>query len=383
MLYKIKNILLLAVLFLTAAVSHAQLTLERDTVSFQKDKLGNTFMHIKIPSRPLHYFVYKFKMSKQNKLTAVFANEHIPDLKRNAIDNVAKRESKSGNEVIAAINGDFFSYKNGEVEGFQIIDKEVVYAHSGKTKYGINIDKRNRISLDSVYFEGSILAENKSYSINAVNSLKYKDSTHYNLVFNHYANFNDFKPEKHKLVLIEKTGKKYRFKSILTAVPEKINEDQYLLALNPEKAEAIINYLKKSKFKVELALKDKQTHKSLDVLYHISGGVPLVIDGKEALSSDETGSYRGKIHPRTALGVNTKTQTAMLLVVDGRSDISNGVNYEEMAQLFIENNCTDALNLDGGGSSALWLHGEIKNQPSDKEGPRPCLNYLLLSRVKK
>ena len=54
-----------------------------------------------------------------------------------------------------------------------------------------------------------------------------------------------------------------------------------------------------------------------------------------------------------------------------------------MAQLFIENNCTDALNLDGGGSSALWLHGEIKNQPSDKEGPRPCLNYLLLSRVEK
>ncbi|WP_082893404.1 phosphodiester glycosidase family protein [Rufibacter ruber] len=40
--------------------------------------------------------------------------------------------------------------------------------------------------------------------------------------------------------------------------------------------------------------------------------------------------------------------------------------------------CKEALNLDGGGSSALYVKGKDTIKPSDKEGQRPVPAVLVL-----
>lgn len=70
-------------------------------------------------------------------------------------------------------------------------------------------------------------------------------------------------------------------------------------------------------------------------------------------------------HPRTAIGLSKRRRELLLLVADGRRAGTPGVTLPELAALMIEVGACTALNLDGGGSSTLWLRDRIVNQPSD------------------
>jgi exopolysaccharide biosynthesis protein len=91
-------------------------------------------------------------------------------------------------------------------------------------------------------------------------------------------------------------------------------------------------------------------------------------------------------HPRTAVGITGDNQL-LLVTVDGRSFQSYGMTIPELAQFFSELGATHALNLDGGGSTAMWIHGAagVVNYPSDNlefdhDGERPVSNALLIIR---
>jgi exopolysaccharide biosynthesis protein len=66
------------------------------------------------------------------------------------------------------------------------------------------------------------------------------------------------------------------------------------------------------------------------------------------------------------------------MVVDGRQKgLSMGMSYEESAHFMKTIGCTDAINLDGGGSSTFWLNGKVVNSPSDKH-ERSVANSLVI-----
>jgi hypothetical protein len=97
----------------------------------------------------------------------------------------------------------------------------------------------------------------------------------------------------------------------------------------------------------------------------IGGEVVLAFDGKVAagLNDVETG-------PRTAMGFSADGKSMYLLAVDGRQAHSRGLTRHEMAGLMVEVGASQALGLDGGGSTELvartpgWAPGVI-NSPSD------------------
>lgn len=86
-------------------------------------------------------------------------------------------------------------------------------------------------------------------------------------------------------------------------------------------------------------------------------------------------------HPRTGAGVTRDGRTLLLLVVDGRQPgWSIGVTLPDLAAMLIEAGAWNAVNLDGGGSSAMWLReppaeGRVLNRPSDGR-VRPAANHL-------
>jgi len=82
-------------------------------------------------------------------------------------------------------------------------------------------------------------------------------------------------------------------------------------------------------------------------------------------------------HPRTAVGLSADRRRLLLLVADGRRVEVAGPTLPELAALMVEVGACTALNLDGGGSSALWLRDRIVNQPSDLV-ERPVANHLAV-----
>jgi exopolysaccharide biosynthesis protein len=70
-------------------------------------------------------------------------------------------------------------------------------------------------------------------------------------------------------------------------------------------------------------------------------------------------------HPRTALGLSGDRRRLLLLVAEGRREPVPGPTLRELAELMAELGSCTAVNLDGGGSSALWVGDRIVSRPSD------------------
>ncbi len=92
----------------------------------------------------------------------------------------------------------------------------------------------------------------------------------------------------------------------------------------------------------------------------------IVLDGK--ISAGTSQAWRD-VHPRTLAGV-TPDGKLILCVVDGRQGPNNnGVDLFDAARIMLEFGASKAIDLDGGGSSAMWLQGRIVNSPIDNGLP--------------
>jgi exopolysaccharide biosynthesis protein len=97
---------------------------------------------------------------------------------------------------------------------------------------------------------------------------------------------------------------------------------------------------------------------------------PLLINSRIVPSATDSA-----LHPRTALGFDDSGTWLLFAVVDGRQPgFSEGVTLYELAEMFQSMGCSQAVNLDGGGSSILLAQDpdgvRTINRPSGKT-PRP------------
>jgi MYXO-CTERM domain-containing protein len=114
------------------------------------------------------------------------------------------------------------------------------------------------------------------------------------------------------------------------------------------------------------------------------GGRALLVQQGMAMSSydatDPTEPFRSA--PRSAVGVDAadatgNRHTMYLVTVDGDQAASAGMTAEELAHFLTGIGVADALELDGGGSSTLYVRkeGGVVNSPSDGV-QRPVANHL-------
>ncbi|MCA9671738.1 MAG: phosphodiester glycosidase family protein [Myxococcales bacterium] len=92
-------------------------------------------------------------------------------------------------------------------------------------------------------------------------------------------------------------------------------------------------------------------------IYNALSGQQLLLHGGR-LSRRVTRARRVWLHPRTAVGLDAEKRYLFLVVVDGRQpNYSEGMTLRETAQLLLGIGAHDAVNLDGGGSSAMVIEG--------------------------
>lgn len=98
----------------------------------------------------------------------------------------------------------------------------------------------------------------------------------------------------------------------------------------------------------------------------VSGQPMLVRDGRPDMPSLDAFDSANLRHPRSSVGVSQDGKKVILIVVDGRQAHSHGMTLYELARMFVELGADRALNLDGGGSSAMFVaeEGGIVNSPS-------------------
>ncbi len=120
--------------------------------------------------------------------------------------------------------------------------------------------------------------------------------------------------------------------------------------------------------------------------WDIIAGVPLLIrDGKIDITWQQEKSSKSFVetrHPRTAVA-KLKDGKFLMVTVDGRSESSGGIGLQDLAEYLLSLGAVDAMNLDGGGSTTMWVDGKVVNHPSDKEGERKVSDVLLVTPRKK
>ena len=102
---------------------------------------------------------------------------------------------------------------------------------------------------------------------------------------------------------------------------------------------------------------------------HIISGGPYLVKNNEVfvdMTAQKLGAIGGK-NPRSAIGY-TADNHLILVAVDGREGSSVGLTLMQLANFMKSAGCVNAMNLDGGGSTVMYVNGKVVNNPQVKGG---------------
>ena len=105
----------------------------------------------------------------------------------------------------------------------------------------------------------------------------------------------------------------------------------------------------------------------------VSGKQLLVVDGRK--TAETAANTQARLpHPRTAAALDRSGRTLILFTIDGRQPgYSQGATLDDLADIILEHGGWRALNLDGGGSTALVI--------DDGDGGARQLNIPIHTRI--
>jgi hypothetical protein len=125
----------------------------------------------------------------------------------------------------------------------------------------------------------------------------------------------------------------------------------------------------------------------------LQAGPLLLAGGEIALDGDAEGFSAGSRqfdsditqgrYPRAALAV--AGDRILAVACDGRADREAGLTLAELAAALRDLGASDAINLDGGGSTSLVCGGRLRNRPREEhgivlQGGRPISTALVFRR---
>lgn len=265
------------------------------------------------------------------------------------------KEQATSQNAVAAINADFFSWDvgktNGYPVGFTMKDGEVTssayYKNVTKdTMATFLLDKNNSPLYKYMKMESVKISNENGESMNIAEINKISSDYLTPVLFT--SEFNKTSPGNSKLWdMVEFVIEDGKLKEVRDCKEGAvIPENGYVICARLDNA-----YKIKCMFdigdKVNLEIK---TNIELDeMVTAISGGGMLVENGK--VNTTFTHDISG-YQPRTAIGTSKDGKTLYMVAVDGRG-ISKGATQTELASLMSEIGCYNAVNLDGGGSTAM------------------------------
>ena len=114
----------------------------------------------------------------------------------------------------------------------------------------------------------------------------------------------------------------------------------------------------------------------LEILHAFTFGPALVKDGNLLEMDTEYGSNPTGKEPRMAIG-QVDTLSYVLVLAEGRTNNSEGVTHQELADFMFDLGCLEAFNLDGGNTATMVYNGGYYQQKSvNNERPQSDIIYF-------
>ena len=278
---------------------------------------------------------------------------------KRSLRNIAQRTNS-----IVAINGGFFKPQNGVPLGTLMINNKL-YTGPIYDRVALGIFY-NGYTVGRVQFNGKIIGNGHEIKIDNINQPRMLSS--YILIYTRdWGAYAPASPQYGVQLRVE--GNRI---TAASANPLSIPENGYVI-VGP-----------KSKLSALFGAKYVDTQISLNPQWHnvrhiISGGPYLVKDGEVFvdMTAQKLQSIGGR-NPRTAIGY-TKDNDFILITADGREGSSVGLTLNELAYFMKSLGCTNAINLDGGGSTVMYVNGAIVNRPP-QPGGIGLSNALVISK---
>ncbi len=260
----------------------------------------------------------------------------------------------------AAINAGFFG--GGKPIGTLVIDGLPVSAPY-KDRSAIGWNQRGEVSFGSGYYRPSAITELGEVPLSGVNQPIKED--HLGLYTPHFGQIATQIRGAGTEISVE-NGKILSRKDSMRS-NHMMGEDKMIVWART----AGLGFLSEAlELSVDLQWRDETMKKASQV---IQAGPMLVgvCNGIGIAQEGFSSSIIDKRHPRTIVGWDGSA--LWWIAVDGRSSWhSDGLTIQEAIDLAMGLGMTNALNLDGGGSTQLWWNGKTVNRTSDgRERPLP------------
>lgn len=316
------------------------------------------------------------------------------DLKRTRVKVVRALDQGLGLETVsslatrhradAAINGGFFRLTGryrGESTGLLMIDGKLISeSHKDRADVGfIKEGTATNVIFGHLKYQGEITVGRKRHNVNGINRPVASDE------------MIAFTPEFHRTTLTNPDGVEVVVRrATVIAVNEltgssRIPSDGFVISAVGKARDWIKKNVRRGsrlRFTWRLtSIEPNDTgewHRSYSIL---GAGPQLIKSGRISISyvqEQMAASFATDRHPRTAIG-KTADGRLLMVTVDGRQrDASVGMSLHSLADLLLELNATEAINLDGGGSTTMVVKQRVVNRPSDETGERPVSDAILV-----
>ncbi len=308
-----------------------------------------------------------------------------------------KRTLSKANEILVqqgynpamGMNADFFSFQTGVPMSNTIIDGRV-YTKDSSWLWGIGFRKDGTAFTAKFPISTTISTQDGSYfTVECIN--KYRQPYALYLYTNDFAD-NTHSPDWGRDVILGSVSGDITLGGSITAVVEEIAdhdgsvpipEGKMVLSVSAEAAQDIKDRLNclvpgQTITITTNAAESAELWNEAEYAVGCTGG-KLLTNGQPDFE-DESAA------PRSAIGIKPDG-TVIFYTIDGRqSGYSYGIRKETLAKRLLELGCTEAINLDGGGSTTMGAvtpgttDFKIVNSPSDG-GQRSCANFFFLLKM--
>ncbi len=330
------------------------------------------------------------RANRENDKEMWFINLLILDPKQmrievaSALDQIIGAETTSSiatrHTALAAINGGYFrigSAYQGEPRGIFVVGGRLL-SEPEKRRAAlavVNQAGQTLIAITHPGFAAKLKIGKQSFTINGYDRPREKDEL---LIFT---------PEFHRTTLTAPDGiEAVVVRGRVTNIVERqgsqsIPNEGMVISASGEAAEKLRPYLKRgARVEIESAVTSDPTLPFAPD--YLLGGGPQLLRAGKSLADSEAPDYAEPFfrqrHPRTAVGIRADGHL-LFITVDGRQpQISVGMTIPELTALMAELGCTDAINLDGGGSTTMVVKNRVVNRPSDQTGERMVSDALLI-----
>lgn len=339
---------------------------------------------------------YKYEVSRDKKnaqTNVVTVDLNNPHIKINTVAGGGTYTNKATvsqmadrTNAVALVNGDFFTMQlQGVPLGASIIDGDMKSSPAVLTDiWSFGIDENNTAFIDSTKFVGSVTAPNgKSYPIDGLNKTFYwyqpsKEYSHESKI----QMYNSFWASKSR-------GDKTAGEVLLSEdnvveqivyrknIDMKIPEGKKILQVSGGSERFMrANVKVGDKLQINTNIEPNRNWKMM-----IGGHALLVENGAIKKYTKDVNSIGG-VRARTAVGISQDGKTVYIVSAEGRTNRSPGLSLNELSQFMLDLGAYKAMNLDGGGSTAMAVRnlGDLKRtrvtNPERNAGERKVVNGL-------